>query len=175
MKKKVLIIICIIFIILVILGLSTSFKDNARVRTGLEPKYTIKVTSKDGSKVTYWGLGYKVVRYVSVSPSEPYENNIGVKYGSWFMKYEINQQSFTIIDEAEEQKIPCASALQPFYEDESYTYFWSCEKNSHIIVKYNDGTKVLVSDALKNGDIKISDLDKNNVKYYKEDNKMIKK
>ncbi len=45
-------------------------------------------TSQDGSKVTYWGLGYKVVRYVGVSHNEPYKNNIGVKMGSLFMKYE---------------------------------------------------------------------------------------
>jgi len=28
------------------------------------------------------------VRYVGVSPKEPYESNIGVKMGSWFMNYE---------------------------------------------------------------------------------------
>ena len=33
-------------------------------------------------------LGYKVVRYVGVSPKEPYENNLGAKTGSWFMNYE---------------------------------------------------------------------------------------
>ena len=42
--------------------------------------------------MTYWGLGYKVIRYVGVSPNEPYENNIGVKMGSWFMRYELEQK-----------------------------------------------------------------------------------
>lgn len=87
MKKKVLIIIGIVLFALFVLGLITSFKDNARVRTNMEPKYTIKIISEDGSKVTYWGLGYKVIRYVNVSPNEPFESNVGVKYGSWFMKY----------------------------------------------------------------------------------------
>lgn len=87
MKKKVLIIIGIILGVLVIVGLITSYKDSARVRTGIEPKYTIKISNADGSKITYWGLGYKVIRYTSVSPNEPYKNNRGVKYGSWFMKY----------------------------------------------------------------------------------------
>jgi hypothetical protein len=58
------------------------------VSTGHEPECCIKIVSHDGGKVTYWGLGYKVVRYVGVSPNELYENNIGVKMGSWFMKYE---------------------------------------------------------------------------------------
>ncbi len=28
------------------------------------------------------------MRYIGVSPNEPYKNNIGVKMGSWFMKYD---------------------------------------------------------------------------------------
>ena len=63
--------------------------------TGHEPKCCIKIVSYDGSKVTYWGLGYKVIRYVGVSPNEPYENNIGVKMGSWFMKYELPKPDST--------------------------------------------------------------------------------
>ena len=93
MKKKVLIIVGIIVAILVVAGLVTSYADSARVRNGVEPKFTIKIVTDGGNKVTYWGLGYKVVRYPSVSPNEPYKNNRGVKYGNWFMKYEINDSN----------------------------------------------------------------------------------
>lgn len=89
MKKKSLIVI-IIIMLLIISGLITSYIDSARIRNSQEPKYVIKIISTDGKKVTYWGLGYKVIRYPSISPNEPYKNNIGVKYGNWFMKYEIN-------------------------------------------------------------------------------------
>ena len=89
MKKKTLIVIGIIIIILFIVGLFTSYIDSARVRNSVEPKYVIKIISEDGNKVTYWGLGYKIIRYPSVSPNEPYKNNRGIKYGSWFMKYEL--------------------------------------------------------------------------------------
>ena len=82
MKKKICIGIGIILIILIVAGIITNYADTGRVTTGHEPKYCIKVVSHDGSKVTYWGLGYKVIRYVGVSPNEPYENNIGVKMGS---------------------------------------------------------------------------------------------
>lgn len=92
MKKKVLIITGIIVAILVVAGLVTSYADSARVRNGAEPKFTIKIVSEDGNKVTYWGLGYKVVLYPSVRPNEPYKNNRGVKYGSWFMKYELEEE-----------------------------------------------------------------------------------
>lgn len=91
MTKKVATIIIVtgILSILLTFGLCTSYLDNARVRNGKEPKYTIRHVSYDGRKVTYWGLGYKVICYPGVSPNEPYENNIGVKYGSWFMEYEL--------------------------------------------------------------------------------------
>ena len=79
MKKKILIIVGIVFIFFVIAGLVTSYIDSARVRNGVAPKYVIKVDDENGTKVTYWGLGYKVVRYLSVSPNEPYKNNRGVK------------------------------------------------------------------------------------------------
>lgn len=92
MKKRNLSIVCIVIVILVFLGLITSYIDSARVRNAVEPKYTIKIVTDDGSKVTYWGLGYKVIRYTSVSPNEPYKNNIGGKYGSWFMKYELPEE-----------------------------------------------------------------------------------
>ena len=88
MKKKSLIIILIVLLI-AILGFITKYIDKGRVATNNEPKYCIKIVSNDGNKVTYWGLGYKVIRYVGVSPKEPFESNIGVKMGSWLMKYEL--------------------------------------------------------------------------------------
>ena len=88
MKKKWLIVTISVLLILFIASLITKYIDTANVSTGHEPECCIKIVSADGNKVTYLGLGYKVVRYVGVSPNEPYENNIGVKMGSWFMKYE---------------------------------------------------------------------------------------
>lgn len=89
MNKKISIIIVFIIMVLVFLGLITSYVDSARVRNSVEPKYVIKIISDGGNKVTYWGLGYKIIRYPSVSPNEPYKNSRGNKYGSWFMKYDL--------------------------------------------------------------------------------------
>lgn len=89
MKKRLYIILGILVALLVSTSLLTSYIDSARVRNSIEPKYTVKIVSEDGSKVTYWGLGYKVIRFPSVSPNEPYKNNRGVKYGNWFMEYEL--------------------------------------------------------------------------------------
>lgn len=88
-NKKWLIIVIATILVLFIIAIITKYADTARVGTGHEPRYCVKVINNDGSKVTYWGLGYKVIRYIGVSPNEPYENNIGVKMGNWFMKYEL--------------------------------------------------------------------------------------
>jgi len=92
MKKKIGIGMVIFLIVMIMVGIITSYADGGRVTTGHEPKYCMKTVSDDGTKVTYWGLGYKVIRYVGVSPNEPYENSIGIKMGSWFMKYELEQK-----------------------------------------------------------------------------------
>lgn len=90
MRNKKVIIIVIISVILVIAGLVTSYIDSARVRNSMEPKFAIKIVTDGGNKITYWGLGYKVIRYPGVSPHEPYKNSLGAKFGSWFMKYELS-------------------------------------------------------------------------------------
>ena len=91
-KKKVFVICIIVVVVLTILSFVANYVDKGRVSTGHKPKFTIKIVTDGGNKVTYWGLGYKVVRYPSVSPNEPYKNNRGVKYGSWFMKYELEEE-----------------------------------------------------------------------------------
>lgn len=92
MKKNILLIVGILVMILLVgAGLVTSYIDMARVRNSIEPKYTIKITTDGGNKVTYWGLGYKVVRYPAVSPKEKFKSSLGVKFGSWFMNYKLSE------------------------------------------------------------------------------------
>lgn len=105
MKKKILIAVCIIIAILVVVGLITSYLDSARVRNSIEPKFAIKITTDGGNKITYWGLGYKVIRYPSVSPNEPYKNSLGVRYGSWFMNYELSNYESIDIELLMEAKV----------------------------------------------------------------------
>ena len=139
MKKKLLIIISIVATVLITAGLITGYIDSARVRNSVEPKYTLKLISPDGKKITYLGLGYKVIRYINVSPNEPYKNNKGVKMGSWFMTYKIpnNKTKYVIKDIKDLTKsmisFSCAEALDNFYEDEHYEYFYDCLKSKYII------------------------------------------
>ena len=111
--KKICISVGIVLIGLIAMGIITNYIDSGRVTTGHEPKYCIKIVNNDGSKVTYWGLGYKVIRYVGVSPNEPYESNIGVKMGNWFMKYKL-----PIDSEFNKENSSNISNLNDFYNTE---------------------------------------------------------
>ncbi len=113
MKRKICIGVGILLMILIVAGIITNYVDSSRVSTGHEPKYCIKIVNNNGSKVSYWGLGYKVIRYVGVSPNEPYESNIGAKMGNWFMKYELPIDS----ENNKEQK-DSISNIDDFYNTE---------------------------------------------------------
>lgn len=173
MKNKIITIIIISLLAIFIFGVYSKYVDSARVRTGHEPKLIIKITSDNGNKITYWGLGYKVIRYPSVSPNEPYKNNKGVKMGSWFMTYKIpNKDTKYVIKEIRDLTksmltFSCAEALDKFYEDENYQYFYNCLKSKYIIVIYEDNSEETVKEALKKEHIKISDLDTYKIDYLK--------
>ncbi len=73
-----------------------------------------------------------------------------------------------IIDLVARDNLSCAEALEKFYQDENYTYSYNCIKSDKVIVKYNDNTQETVSQALKNANISIKDLDTYNIDYLKE-------
>ena len=75
---------------------------------------------------------------------------------------------YRLVDETKKRKdFVCAEALESFYEDENYTYYWNCMKNEYMVVEYDDGTKELISDGLKNKHIDIQMLDKFDIDYIK--------
>ncbi len=73
-----------------------------------------------------------------------------------------------IIDIAKKDNIPCDAALQQFYSDAEYNYFYPSIKSEYVVVKYSDNTEETVENALKNSKITISDLDRFEIKYIKE-------
>ena len=75
--------------------------------------------------------------------------------------------NFTIVDGTVGTNIECAEVLEEFYEDDTYEYYFSCAKSNLVIVKYENGKEETVSEALKNGNITISDLDQFGINYIK--------
>lgn len=80
-----------------------------------------------------------------------------------------------IVDNTKEiMDFVCAEALEEFYSDDNYAYYWSCIKDKYMIVKYESGFEETISSALKNSIIDISDLDRYGIDYIKDDNYSIK-
>lgn len=78
-----------------------------------------------------------------------------------------NSTSFSITDRTETEQIPCSQAFEEFYRDGKFIYEFSCVKSEYVEVHYSDGTKENIRDALKNGNILITDLDDFNIEYFK--------
>lgn len=156
MKKKIIIPIVVILVLIVISGI-TNYIDGGRVSTGVEPVCSIKIVSEDGNKVTYWGLGYKVIRYPSVSPNEPFKNNRGVKMGNWFIEYEPEEYSIVNVyyESKEETEYP-----EKIYEDDAHNYYLPYYNSENIIVEDSDKVRVNLKEALSKGKISIDVLTK---------------
>ena len=75
-----------------------------------------------------------------------------------------------IIDLTENGEIGTDDALECFFNDVSYSYYFPSIKSQYITVYYKDGTEQNVKDALAEGKIKISDLDLFGISYYKTPN-----
>ncbi len=128
------------------------------------PLFAIK---KDNG-TTYKGLLYDT--YNCPEYSTPQIKAKGTKFTCAVAKKDIGKV-IELVDKTKEiEDFICAEALESFYEDDQYTYFWSCIKNEYMIVRYESGFEETISDALKNKTITISDLDRYNISYYKEKN-----
>ena len=81
-----------------------------------------------------------------------------------------NNQPFThlkIIDKVKEENMACAEALEQFYEDKEYIYYFPCIKSKNVIVIYSNGYQETVATSLEYGDITIEDLERNNIEFIK--------
>ena len=156
MKKifKVFISILVIIILCLVLDLIFIFTMN-RPLFGIYAK----------QPYTYTGLFYNV----STCPeySVPQIKSKGTKFSCAISKSDIGNV-IDIVDETKDMKtFACAEALEEFYEDDNYQYYFSCIKGKYIVVKYESGFEESVKDALKYGTITIDDLDNYSIDYIK--------
>lgn len=155
MKKKIIIAVVVILVLVIISGI-TNYIDGGRVRAGVEPVCSIRIVSEDGNKVTYWGFGYKIIRYPSVSPNEPFKNNRGVKFGNWFMEYEPEEYSIVNVyyESEEETNYP-----EKIYEDDAHSYYLPYYKSENIIVEDSNKVRMNLKEALTKGKISMDILE----------------
>lgn len=63
----------------------------------------------------------------------------------------------------------CAQALEQFYEDDNYTYSFPCVKSSSMYVKFENGNKMLIVDALEAKKVTIDELIDAGLEVYKQE------
>ena len=63
---------------------------------------------------------------------------------------------------------PCSSSYEMFYEDNVYKYYFTCSKKDSVFVKFNNGNKMLVINALNEAKVTINELIDAGLKVYKE-------
>jgi len=154
MMKKVLIVIGVLFgIILLDSTQAMVFNNNPIIK--IKEYY-------NGGNINYKSKGI-LVDTINCTNGK---NVTVIKGFSYSCNYEGG--NFTLVDKTKEIKdFACAEALEQFYEDENYTYYWNCIKNKYMIVEYKDGSNELISEALKSSHIDIQVLDKFNIEYIK--------
>lgn len=168
MKKYVKIILCIIGIIVLIfiIDLICIFAIN-------RPLFVIRTDKDDLNNIIYRGLFYDV--YNCEKHSTPQIKSKRSKFSCTIDRTYIGEVK-EIIDTTKDIKdFSCAEALEEFYEDDNYIYYFNCIKGKYMIVKYESGYEETVSNALKHGSITISNLDNFNIEYIKQEKEVIKK
>jgi hypothetical protein len=65
-----------------------------------------------------------------------------------------NKSNLTIIDAT----YTCAKTEEKFYEDDKYIYYYPCVKSNSMYVKFENGNKMLISDALESKKVTINEL-----------------
>lgn len=130
-----------------------------------KPLFAVKMNNVDSANIVYKGLFYDT--YNCIEYSVPQIKN---KFSKFACSIPIKDLEIKeIIDTSKEiDGFVCASSLEKFYEDDKKEYFYSCIKSDYIIVRYTNGKEEKVKDALKNGNIRITDLDLYDINYYSE-------
>ena len=73
-----------------------------------------------------------------------------------FMTKNIENNKIQILDAT----YSCENILEDFYQDDVYIYSFPCPKSNHVYVKFEDGSKMLVINALKENKVTIKELEK---------------
>ena len=83
----------------------------------------------------------------------------------------VSKDKITIIDESKDTA--CASAIEYYYEDNNYKYYFTCIKSGNIFVIV-DGKKYNIKEALNNKVVTMAELESNGFKPLKEEKNLQK-
>ena len=72
-----------------------------------------------------------------------------------------------IIDKTRNSDIATCDALEGFFSDDRYDYYYFSIRSEYVVVVYSDGSEETVKDALVKGIVTITDLDAYGIGYHK--------
>jgi hypothetical protein len=73
--------------IILVIWLIFSIIDFSLARANRTPIFAIPIIAyKDGGSIEYYGLGYKVIKYVKLTVERGTEV-VKISFGTWFMKF----------------------------------------------------------------------------------------
>lgn len=81
----------------------------------------------------------------------------------------IDIQLVNIVDLTEVNQLSTDSALEEFFKDADYTYYFPSIKSEYIECQFSNGEKMAVIEALKSGKVSIPDLNMYDIFYWKVD------
>lgn len=160
MKKVLKACILIIFIVVI-----TIIIDIVSVFVFCKPVFAIKQKCICGMHDVYKGILYDTYCFE--------EYTIYQIKPKWYICEKINaavnaSNVIKILDKTQNMNnFTCAEALEGFFEDGDYEYYFSCIKGKYIVVQYANGYEETVREALKRGRITIQDLDLYGISYIK--------
>lgn len=138
MNKKTLIL--IIVSVVIILANIFGIIDYNRIKNGEMPIFMIAQHDKSGPEISYYGLGYKLVRNPGISYKEKIYMDNYVKFGYWFYtkKIDINKPQINYINKFEiEFTKKCDNKVKLYHsliDKNIYTY---CIDNIKVINNNN--------------------------------------
>ena len=112
----------------------------------------------DGTVMESYPLQINSVTYISLTDST----------GKSISDAMSTKKIINIVDKTKNSDICTNDALQGFYEDDIYHYYFSSMKSQYVIVEYSDGSTETVEEAINEGCITIDDLDYYGIGYYRE-------
>lgn len=112
----------------------------------------------DGMVMETYPLQINSVTYISLTDST----------GNEISEHTIEKTVVNIVDKTVNSDLVTADALEGFYNDDMYNYYFSSIRSQYVIVEYSDGSTETVAYALAENRITIADLDAYGIGYYKE-------
>ncbi len=162
-KRKPLKIILTIVICLFILWTIIFTIDINRTNSLKEPIFARK-NGYMGSMTRYDGLGYKIGLEKDHGTGHFSQSQMTILGQFVARAIQDFENDFIIVDETDN----CDEVLEEIYRDNKHIYFLPCIQSTTIFLKYDNGEKITIKDALDKQKVSIEILIKKGLKVYQE-------